>query len=150
MVSDPLLTDSANNGSERKNRSAPISYTEIFNEHFPYYLSIGMTEEQYWDRDCSLVKYYREADKLKRERENQNMWLQGMYIYDAISRLVPVLHAFAKKGTQAKPYVDAPYPLTKKAEKQAKVEKEKATASKGLAYMQQLMAKSLKRFGERK
>lgn len=34
------------------------------------------------------------------------MWLQGMYIYDAISRLSPILRAFAKKGTKAQPYAD--------------------------------------------
>ena len=34
------------------------------------------------------------------------MWLQGMYIYDAISRLSPILRAFAKKGPKAQPYVE--------------------------------------------
>ena len=101
MVSDSLLTDeSANKGSERENRSAPPSYSEIFLAKFPYYLSIGMTEEQYWDRDCTLVKSYRKAEELRKERVNQEMWLQGMYIYDAISRLSPILRAFAKKGTK--------------------------------------------------
>lgn len=106
MVSDSLLTDeSANKGSERENRSAPPSYSEIFLAKFPYYLSIGMTEEQYWDRDSTLVKSYRKAEELRKERVNQEMWLQGMYIYDAISRLSPILRAFAKKGTKAQPYV---------------------------------------------
>ncbi len=98
MVSDSLLTDeSANKGSERENRSAPPSYSEIFLAKFPYYLSIGMTEEQYWDRDSTLVKSYRKAEELRKERVNQEMWLQGMYIYDAISRLSPILRAFAKR-----------------------------------------------------
>ena len=38
-----------------------------------------MTEEQYWDRDCLLVKYYREAEELRNEKLNQQAWLQGMY-----------------------------------------------------------------------
>ena len=81
MVSDSLLTDeSANKGSERENRSAPPSYSEIFLAKFPYYLSIGMTEEQYWDRDSTLVKSYRKAEELRKERVNQEMWLQGMYL----------------------------------------------------------------------
>ena len=96
MVSDSLLTDeSANKGSERENRSAPPSYSEIFLAKFPYYLSIGMTEEQYWDRDCCLVKFYREAEEIRRERVNQELWLQGMYFYDALARVSPILHAFA-------------------------------------------------------
>lgn len=151
MVSDSLLSNPpVSEGSERDNRSAPLSYSEIFYKHFPYYLSIGMTEEQYWDRDSTLVKYYREAEQLRHERVNQDMWLQGMYIYDAISRLTPILHAFAKKGTKAKPYVDAPYPISKRTEKQAEEQKEKAKSEKGLRYMQQLMAQSERYFEERK
>ncbi len=137
-------------GSERDNRSAPPSYSEVFYKHFPYYLSIGMTEEQYWDKDCTLVTYYREAEQLRHERVNQDLWLQGMYIYDAISRLSPILHAFAKKGTKAKPYMDNPYPINKRTEKQAEINKEKAKSEKGLRYMQQLMVQSERYFEERK
>lgn len=126
MVSDSLLTDeSANKGSERENRSAPPSYSEIFLAKFPYYLSIGMTEEQYWDRDSTLVKSYRKAEELRKERVNQEMWLQGMYIYDAISRLSPILRAFAKKGTKAQPYVEEAYPINKKTVEEAELKKEK-------------------------
>ena len=98
MVSDSLsANDSAKTRSERENRSAPLSYSEIFYKQFPYYLSIGMNEEQYWDKDPLLVKYYREAEEIRKERINQELWLQGRYVYDAISNLSPILHAFAKK-----------------------------------------------------
>lgn len=138
-------------GSERVNRSFPHRlYTDIFYEQFPFYLSIGMTEEQYWDRDCELVRYYRKAEKLRTDKLNQQAWLQGMYVYDAISRLTPVLHAFAKKGTKAKPYVDAPYPVSKRAEKSAKERKGKEVSRKGLAYMQAYMVRNNQKFGERK
>lgn len=151
MVSDSLFADeSESKRGGRENRSAPLSYSEVFYKHFPYYLSIGMTEEQYWDRDSTLVKYYREAEQLRQERANQDMWLQGMYIYDAISRLSPILHAFAKKGTKAKPYPDEPYPINKRLEKQAEVNKEKAISQNGLRYMQQLMAQSELYFEGRK
>lgn len=101
MVSDSLSDESADEGSERENRFAsPFPYTEIFYKKFPYYLSIGMTEEQYWDRDSTLVKYYREAEELRQEKFNQEAWLQGMYVYDALARIAPILHAFAKKGTK--------------------------------------------------
>ena len=56
-----------------------------------------MTFEQYWEQDCLLVKYYREAEEIRRERKNQEMWLQGMYYYDALMRVSPILRAFAKK-----------------------------------------------------
>ena len=95
--------------------SAPfITYTKQFYDHFPYYLSIGMTYEQYWEDHADLVKYYRKAYELSNEKKNQELWLQGMYFYEAIARVSPLLQAFAKSGTKAEPYLDKPYPLTTK------------------------------------
>jgi len=109
-----------------------------------------MTEEQYWDRDCLLVKFYREAEELRKERMNQQAWLQGAYFYDALSRISPVLHAFAKKGTKAKPYVEEAYPITKKSVEEAESKKEKAVEQKGLAYMQAYMVQNNLKYEERK
>lgn len=130
--------------------TSPFPYTEIFNKQFPYYLSIGMTEEQYWDKDCLLVKYYREAEELRNEKLNQQAWLQGMYIYDALNRVAPILHAFAKKGTKAQPYVEQAYPISKRSAQEAKENEEKAKAQKGVRYMQAYMVSNNKRFEERK
>lgn len=125
----------------------PPSYSEVFYEQFPGYLAIGMTEEQYFDGDSQLVKYYRRADKIRAERQNQQAWLQGAYFYDALARIAPVLHAYAKKGTKAKPYPDAPYPLAGgKPEKQREDVRERAISKKGLAYMQAYMARNNQRF----
>ena len=152
MVSDSLSNDdSADEGSERENRSAsPFPYTDIFEKKFPYYLSIGMTEEQYWDRDCCLVKFYREAEEIRRERVNQELWLQGMYFYDALARVSPILHAFAKKGTKAQPYVEEAYPISKKKMEDVQLKKEKVKSQKGMRYMQAYMVANNKRFEERK
>lgn len=123
-------------GGGSNNGSAPLfSYTEQFYLHLPFYLSIGMTYEQYWDGDCCLVKYYREAFKLKRDRENKKLWLQGMYIYEAFCDVSPLLHAFAKKGTKPIPYPTEPYAITKEEIEQRKIEKEKAEFEKIKAKM---------------
>ena len=153
MVSDSLSNDidSADKGSERGNRSAsPFPYTEVFEKKFPYYLSIGMTEEQYWDRDCCLVKFYREAEELRKERVNHEAWLQGMYIYDALGRISPILRAFAKKGTKPQPYMEEAYPITKKTVEDAKAKKERVNQQKGLRYMQAYMVSNNQRFEGRK
>lgn len=153
MVSDSLSNDidSADKGSERNNRSAsPFPYTEVFEKKFPYYLSIGMTEEQYWDRDCCLVKFYREAEELRKERVNHEAWLQGMYIYDALGRISPILRAFAKKGTKPQPYMEEAYPITKKTMEDAKTKKERVNQQKGLRYMQAYMVSNNQRFEGRK
>ena len=136
MVSGSL---SAPEGSERNSSLPVFTYTERFYEQFPYYLSIGMTPEQYWDGDTALVKYYRKADEIKLERVNQELWLQGMYIYEAICDVSPILHSFAKKGTKPHPYTDKPYPLTDKQRKRDVVSKEKAIADKGKKFMEAFM-----------
>lgn len=102
--------------------ASPPTYSTVFNDLFPYYLSVGMTYDQYWNQDSLLVKYYRKADQLKNERKNQELWLQGMYVYDALCCVAPVLHAMAKGGTKPTPYPDRPYPLT---QEQIELEKER-------------------------
>lgn len=75
-------------------------------------MSIGMTYEQFWDQDVALVRAFRKAQELRDRRKNQELWLQGMYIYDALCDAAPIFHAFAKKGTKPIPYVKEPYPIT--------------------------------------
>ena len=139
---------SALEGSERKSSLPFITYTERFNEQFPYYLSIGMSPEQYWDGDPELAKYYRRADEIKLERQNQTLWLQGMYFYEAICDASPILQSFAKKGTKPHPYVDKPYPLNNKQRKEDVVSKEKAVAEKGKKFMEAYMKLNNSKFKE--
>ena len=143
MVSGSL---SAPEGSERDSSLPFFTYTERFYEQFPYYLSIGMTPEQYWEGDPALAKYYRKADAMKLERRNQELWLQGMYVYEAICDASPILHSFAKKGTKPHPYTDKPYPLTDKERKQDKVTKEKAVHDKGKMFMEAFMKANNSKF----
>lgn len=146
MVSSSLFVTEE---SERKKACSPLStYTEQFYEVFPYYLSIGMTYEQFWDGDPMLCKYYREAEEIRNEKKNQELWLQGMYIYEAIADISPVLHAFAKKGTKAQPYTDSPYPITKKQRERIKAEKERQTFEKAKSMMEAFMQQTNAKFKE--
>lgn len=110
-----------------------------------------MTYDQYWNDDCLLVKYYREAFDIRKKRENESLWLQGAYIYDALCAVSPVLHAFAKAGTKPLPYPDTPYPLTKKESEEIEETKRKADRQRARA-MFEAWANSLnlsKKEGER-
>lgn len=129
-------------------RSPFSTYTEQFYEVFPYYLSIGMTYEQFWNDDPMLTKYYREAEEIRNEKKNQELWLQGAYIYEAIADLSPVLHAFAKKGTKPQPYVDSPYPITKKQQERIRIEKERKMLEKGKRFMEALLSQTNAKFKE--
>ena len=115
-------------GSELVSPASPLSYTEQFEEVFPYYLSIGMTYEQFWEGEPNLPKYYREAHLMKRKRENIQAWRIGRYVYDALCSVSPLLHAFARNGTTAYPYVDRPYPITQAEAKEREIEKMKESA----------------------
>ena len=95
-----------------------------------------------------LTKYFRKADEIKLERMNQQLWLQGMYIYEAICDASPILHSFAKRGTKPHPYTDKPYPLTDKQRKRDVVSKEKAVADKGKKFMEAFMKLNNSKFKE--
>lgn len=126
LLSSP---DAANNGGGAK-RPAPVSVSEVFDEHCAYYLSIGMTWEQYWFWDAQMVRIYRKAQRMKNKRENQQMWMQGLYYYKALLCVSPLLHAFAKAGTKAEPYMEEPFPLDEAEMREREEAKVKAAAER--------------------
>ena len=117
------------------NPTAKKTHTQIFEESFPFYLSIGMTYESYWEGDSSLTKYYRKAYKIKQEEMNNVAWLQGLYIYDAVScALHNALRGMGKNKPPAQAYTKQPYQLYKKEKtetekaKEVEIEQQKAAA----------------------
>ena len=105
-----------------------------------------MTYDQYWNDDPSLVKYYRKADEMRKERLNEEKWLQGMYFYEALCDVSPILHAFAKKGTKPQPYSGKPYSITDAQRKREKEEHARKITEKGKRFMNALMHSVNKRF----
>lgn len=130
--------------------TAPLSYVDTFNQCLPFYLSIGMTYEQFWHGDCTLVIPYRKAFEMKQDRENQRIWLQGRYIYDALCAASP-LFRFSMKGgkIEALPYVEEPYPRTEKQYREMQERKEKEQMEKLRVDMETKMAAWNKKFEEK-
>ena len=97
---------------------APKTYTEIFDECFPFYLSIGMTYEQYWEGDSALPIFYRKAFEMKQKRDFEDTdlksWLQGRYMIEAIST------CFGKDCT----YPEKPHSFKDSSENKPKTEEE--------------------------
>lgn len=92
---------------------------------FPYYLSIGMTPEDYWRGDVWLTEDFERAHALRNQQKSEEMWLQGLYIYQAFA--VALSNAFRKKGAPAQKYMTEPLrviPLTE-AEKAEQAEQER-------------------------
>ena len=104
---------SAHNGVEDKS-SAPFSYQKIFEEQCPFYMSIGMTYDEFWFGKPERAKCYRKAYELKKKQLNEQLWLQGMYFFEAICDVAPVLVTMPKKDAKIQPYSTEPYALTVK------------------------------------
>lgn len=49
---------------------------------------MGMTYELYWLEDPWLVKYYREAYKIKKDEINTQLWLGGIYNLKAFETIM--------------------------------------------------------------
>ena len=86
----------------------------------PYYLSMGMTYEQYWDMSPYLVKAYRKAQLIKQKRQNEDMWLQGLYFYTGLC--CGLQNVFRKKGEKQAKYPEKPFDVFKKTEAEQEME----------------------------
>ena len=114
-----------------------ITIAETFDEIFPQYLAMGMTYEQFWEQDSSLVIPFRKAYKIRQEQENQQAWLQGLYIYAALGSVIG--QAFSKRGTRIDPYPEKPFDF-EEARRKKKAENNQAKMNAGIAYMQKMTA----------
>lgn len=149
MGNELVSNSSPRDGGRSVNDSALSSLTEQFYEHLPFYLSIGMTFDQYWNEDCLLARYYRKAHRMKQQRRNQELWLQGAYFYEALADIAPILHAFAKKGTKATPYVSEPFALTNEEVRERKQREEKLRYDQQKARLAAWAAKTNTQFAKR-
>lgn len=98
-------------------------------------MALGMTYDEFWNKEPERVKYYRKAEAIRRKNRDYDLWLQGRYIYDALCAVSPVLHAFAKNGTQPEEYLKEPYPRTVKDFKELQERKMKENAENFRAFV---------------
>ena len=81
----------------------------MFWKALPSYLAMGMTSEEFWYDDPRLAKAYREAQILKTELMNQEAWIHGLYVYDAVATAIN--NSFGGKGTKKQKYLEKPIEL---------------------------------------
>lgn len=136
-----------NDGGGGASPAPSYAYTETFKRVFPYYLSIGMSYDEFWNGDVELAKFYREAEKLRQERHNREAWLQGAYVYEAVCDASPLFHDFAKRGTKPIPYREEPYAFAEK--KKRALTREEKSDRRAKAVMEMMMVNINRKF-ERK
>lgn len=73
-----------------------------FRELYSYFLSIGMSREEFWDDDVELINDYIKAENIRQVKINNQLWLQGAYFQMAIAS------CFSKSSK----YPKQPLPLT--------------------------------------
>ena len=113
--------------SKDESKVEVTSLTKLFEEQCPIYMAYGMEYNDFWYGDAYLTKFYRESHKLKVKQKDEELWMQGMYIYEALCDVSPILHAFSKKGTKPLPFSEKPYLFNSK---QFKSEEEKEQEKK--------------------
>lgn len=138
MVSDSPSGESRESGE----KPPPRSYSEVFWEQFPAYLAMGMSSDEYWNGDSALTIAYRKAEKIKNDRLNEQLWLQGMYIYEALCDASPLFRSFGKKGAKAHEYAKEPYSLTKKDKEDRQERDERAIYEKGMARVEAFLKRT--------
>lgn len=124
---------------EEKSRVESVSLTQIFEEQCPIYMSYGMSYDEFWYDSPYRAKFYREAHKIAIRQKDEELWLQGVYIYDALCRVSPILHAFSKSGTKALPYLEKPLSYNTDNTYKTKEEKEKEVENERLKAQVQFM-----------
>ena len=104
-----------------------------FEKICPYYISIGMTYEQFWFGDVSMTKAYQEAFNITQKRKaietKWTIWEQGLYIYEAFCDVSPILRPFSK-ATKPLQYSKEPYDIDKYYDEYYKKEKDEEEEEK--------------------
>lgn len=139
MESFLVTGDGSDTGGNASSALPPSRYTEIFEKVVPFYLSIGMTWDQFWNQDSTMVKYFREAEKIRVNNRNTEMWIQGAYIYKVMEAFAPILPAFPKKNARVGDYLSEPLSLSEEEEKSKEERKARRDADKGIKMMNDWM-----------
>lgn len=96
--------------------------SEVFERLCPRYMAYGMSYENYWHGDPWAMRAYKQANNLKNRQTNEMMWINGMYVTNALS--VVLSNAFSKKGTPPKKYLEKPLDIFPKTDAEIEAEKE--------------------------
>jgi hypothetical protein len=78
----------------------------------------GMSYEQFWEGDPWMVKDYAEKHLLERKMKNEEMWIHGAYMLEAVS--VALANGFSKRREK---YLEKPFEIFAKTEVEKELER---------------------------
>jgi hypothetical protein len=86
-------------------------------------MAMGMSYHEFWHGDYTQWKFIEEEYQIRKKEENEMIWLQGAYFYNAIS--AALANAFRGKGTPPAKYLEEPVRITPMTEDEKEAEKRK-------------------------
>lgn len=107
--------------------------SELYDELCPMYMMMGMTYDEFWDKDATMVIAYRRAYEAKQRQMNLNAWLIGSYMYEAFE--VAYNNAWAKNKNDMLEYPRKPRPLTEADARREREEQNRVRMERLFAYM---------------
>lgn len=115
---------------------APQTLTDAFIAMCPFYLEMGMSYNDYWHRNTSVHKAYRDAYELRKRNNEWARHRQGEYVLQA---LAVALQCFSKDKSQNVKYPTKPWPLT---ERDAREREEREAKARYMNMREKLLAES--------
>ena len=104
--------------SEDNEHGVGQCFGDVLDKLCAYYMAMGVSADEYWNGDYTMLKFYAEKHRLAVEQQNEQLWLQGVYFYEAIA--VALANAFSKHSNAK--YPDKPYRLTPMSEEEQELE----------------------------
>lgn len=81
----------------------------------------GMTWDEFWYEDIDRMRFYAEKHRLDIERRNQELWLQGIYIQEAVAVVMDSKHRAR--------YPDKPHRITPMSETEKEAERQRVVSN---------------------
>lgn len=120
----PTVSDSSQ--QKQQDQQTFNSYTNAFETVCPYYMSIGVSYDDFWNGNFEICKYAREAEKIRKKRMNEECWWNSLYTFRALCDASVLFHDFMKEKPDLQFSTKEPLPMTiEEAEEQEKVRKQK-------------------------
>jgi hypothetical protein len=83
---------------------------------------MGMTWTQFWIDEPELAVAYRKSEMIRKRRRNEELWMQGMYVAEALRATVGNMFSKGEKHS----YPSEPYPITAEEQRERREREEKA------------------------
>lgn len=102
----------------------------------PEALAIGIDYNLFWKLNPCKLEPFLKARELRLKQRNEEMWLQGVYIYEAVC--TAIYNNFREKGKKAIQYMEEPIKIFEdtEAEKEIKAKREREKAIKFFSSLQ--------------